>query len=479
MPMSLHRSGRMRSWHPVCTARSFENNAGLPAAHALALPPAWDTYPLPQCIRTAGRGRGRPVLWVGDGQAKAESLDWAQLLALSEQQPVIVSLESFCAALNRKASRLASMRVRQEKHKLTCGKVECTNFVTRGFALQDVFPLGWYDRQERMYVQRYLNYSARLREFCKRNTLVPLLTTETDSDTDSHHPLSLYREGRSGFLLAIDTAPPAGHEKATAISPYLDRLLAQAQGLVDPQRGQYAVSPRSHQEFQQILAQLNERFPLMRFVQTDGVRDEPPVGWVQLQRPRMPFAAAENSLQTLSIRTGFAKDEWDLVYGVLTYLKQVQRAATGRTPVLASLLSRFTLQWIPLASRPAVPPSTDEEYKYVLFVPARRRHLPVEYPKKADIRIDLRRNYEQVITIHASGGPVSADLRKRLTALSECLDLPVSLDLPRRGLASLGTNWELTFPVEPRPAFFDSITAVNRVVRTVGTILLGLSESNR
>ena len=64
MPKVRRKPSRLRKDHPARTARSFDDNDGLPVAHALALPPPWESYPAPsaieQMVRPAfGASRGR------------------------------------------------------------------------------------------------------------------------------------------------------------------------------------------------------------------------------------------------------------------------------------------------------------------------------------------------------------------------------------------------------------------------------------
>lgn len=474
MPMKLRRSLGLHPWHPVCTARSCESHDGLPVAHMLAVP-LQGAEPrrgfvarrlvLPDGLLERAAHRGEPAaIWIPGGVARARGFAWTQVLAAAEQRPVLLSLDSFAACVNAERPDTVRVRLLRESGKPTCARVVYANRVTAGFALQDVLPFGWAAPGSRRAAVRCLQKTRMLEAFCRRHGLVTLLATEADTDAATGHPICLFREARRGLLLVIDLDPPAALPGGAPIAPYGGRLFAQALGWMAPNRGQYAVAPRSRQEFQQVLSQLCERFPALRWVPAGASRGAP-LGWVSR---RSPFAVpSAHAIPAVLLRTGFAPHEWDLVYGVLAFLKQsLLFGGNGGHP-----LDRMRVGWVPVSCAEAVPPATRTEYRYLMAVPPVRRRRPPEPVPAADVRIDLARGRSGAIVIRTDG-PVGPAFRRTLDRLAPSLGVAVRLQV------RLGTNgrrpraWRVAFPLESDHHRYDAITATDRVVRLLEAILL-------
>jgi hypothetical protein len=499
----MSRSSRCRASsappsHPAGPPVAGSDAAGVPEAHPLALPPPWETYPAPLVIKRvvqapapqAGGPRRVPTvrrndaLQLTDANAGPAGPSWADLIDLADHRVVIVSLAVLASAINRVSARAATLCVRRQQDKPTCAMVREASFITRGFALNDVFWYGWHDPSRNAYVQRYLGRSPRLREFCEANDMIPVLITETDTDAGSGHPLCLYHARRSGFLLAIDTEPPSGWASARPVSPYANRLLRQALGQTRPLRGQYVVPPRCRQEFEQTMYGLGDRFPRMRWVPTHGIHRKPPIGLIELNL-RPGGTARIQQPHRIGIRTGFAADEWDLVFGVAMFLKQLaasrgsaarsdNRQRGRRHAAPAEHLTPAAIEWIPLAGQRAVPPPAGpKEYTYVIAVPPElRRTDTTPGPSRPDVRIDLKRARDGEITIRlpAKAAPAVRTIATRLAGLSGPLGVPIRVDASARLSGSVET-WELTFPVEPNPHAYDAITAADRVACVLDAVL--------
>lgn len=480
----------------------------MPLAHPNAVPPPWETYPAPRVFerlvqparpgmsdtRTATGFAGLPVrsvpwswsalpklraddaVYLTNVDVAAKGASWARLIELAERGGVFISLGALATLVNRERRGTAVLRIRRATDMVPCAEVNDSNFITRGFALDDILPYGWFDQAKRTYIQRCLVQSPALERFCKREGLSTVLSTDAATRRASDHPLCLYRQGRKGFLLVIDTEPPSSWPTAQAVSPYVRRFVAQALGHQEPFRGQYTVTPRSHQEFEQTMAGLSERLALIRWVPMHSTRSEPPIGWVDVRKPNDRMFTPAASVRTIGIRTGFAADEWDLVSGVLTALKQFFRPPPHSRTDLAALLSRNTIQWTPVVSRRAVPPpAPDDEYTYLMGVPtAYRRACAKRVPAAPDVRIDVHRAHSDAIEIRATASPAEVGrVRKACAALAKSFGVAIVIDAAKRnGKSGTAEYWELAFPVEHDSHAYDAIAATDRVVRVLERVLL-------
>jgi len=484
-----------------------EGSTGVSESHPLAAPPPWETYPPPLRIRrivpcSAARAAGArrtaavlqtEALWITDADGGRHGKSWASLVGMSEHRVVLVSLGVLASAINRAAPGVAVLRLRRQHDKPTCARVREANFITRGFALHDVFWYGWHDPGRGVYVQASLARSARLRQFCRDHGLVTVLDSEADTDAASGHPVCLYRAGRSGFLLAMDLEPPARWASAEPVSPYGDRLLRQALGQASPGRGQYVTAPRCRQEFVQTMAGLADRFTHLRWVPTGSPESRPPVGWMELNggavesRPAATWRwrfdeTGRRPGPRILIRTGFSPGEWDLVLAVAMFLKQLGgrcRSGAGNGPP-GRVSQRYNcrtsredmpaIRWVPLACRCAVPPPAGpKEFAYVMEVPSAVGKRGMD--RSASMRIDVRRARGPWIEIRSS-----ARSEKARTALKRVARLSASLGVGLRvGESSRAPHaaeaWELAFPVARRACEHDAVVAVDRVVRVLGALL--------
>lgn len=491
--------------HPTMCVPCGISATGRPVAHALALPPPWTQYPPPFVVRRAvhvaaganGSARssksartptldslpvravsraalaqlsGRQAIVIADGAVRAARTAWNDVLALADRHAVIVSLGAFASIAG--GSAVVTERVDQEKP--VCAMVRESNFITRGFALHDIFVTGWFDADEHRYGMRCLQRTRSLREFCRANDLTTVLTTETDTESGSNHPLGLWRPGRAGWLLVMDVSPPVGRKTAVPASPYLHRFIRQALGQAEPHRGQYVVAPRSFPDCEQTLANLCERFPPLRWHRTVGPDGLPPIGWCELRAPES-MVTASGDARVIELRTGHGPSEWDLVFGVLTWLKQLLRPPLRACAEARALLRQWALQWLPTAEPAAVPPTARKrEYRYLIDVPP-ERCAPAPAPARADVCVDIRRGQGKAIVVRPSGA-LAAAACDALAGVAESVDVPVRVDAPRNGRPAA---WTIEFPVEPDPLAFDAITAVNRVVQVVDAVVGAITRRPR
>ena len=519
--------------HPVAHPSRTPTHAhqtSTATAHPLALPPPWSAYAPPLRVRTiAGLGGSAPraatlagdagltIRWVsagngrrparadavllGDDAVEAAVPSFERLTELADTRVVVASLGCL-AKLISAGGGPGHVHVRRQRDAAVCSRVEVANFITRGFALQDAFPCGWHEEGRGVFVQRYLVRSPRLRQWLRRHDLMVVLTTKAGSEYGSGHPMCLYRAGRSGFLLAVDFEPPPGFETARPVSPYPGRLLRQALGLDSPGYGQYCVPARLREEFEQLIAWFCERFPPLRWIPTYSPAEEPPLGWVELcpdagrahrgdaapetarSRPGrtscragLPRTPNPGGLRRVELRTGFAPDEWDLIWGTQTFLKQLVRPGPARLdpcgrqsapePYPARAPEGVTLQWIPLSNPAAVPPPAGpKQYAYVVRVPDHLRRRPIERPTTPDFRVDLRRSADDAVVVR-SHARICRRILDHLEGSGKHLGVPLRL----RQTTCNTRRCELAFPIDTDPARFDAIVAVDRVVRVLGASL--------
>lgn len=527
----MHGRRHPTAHHPRTPAHAPQ--AITAAAHPLALPPPWSAYPPPLRVRAIASFGGtspqattlvghagltlrsvstrngcRPAqadaVLLGEDATEALVPSFERLTELADERVVIASLGCL-AKLISAGGGPGHVHLRRQRDAAVCGRVEVANFITRGFALQDVFPCGWHEEGRGVFVQRHLVCTPHLRQWLRRHDLTVVLTTKAGSEYGSGHPMCLYRAGRSGFLLAVDFEPPPGFETARPVSPYLGRLVRQALGLDSPGYGQYCVPARVRDEFEQLMAWFCERFPPLRWIPTYSPAEEPPLGWVELcsdagaagrgdsgpgpdrSGSGRIFCHAElgctrspRGPTRVELRTGFAPHEWDLIWGTQTFLKQLvrpepawlglceRRSAPGLHPPRAP--EGVILRWIPLSNPAAVPPPAGpKQYAYVVRVSHRLRRRPIERPTRPDFRVDLRRSADNAVVV-CSNGPICRGILDDLQGSARDLGVPLRLRHKTRNTR----HCELSFPINTDPARFDAIAAVDRVVRVLRASLLAV-----
>lgn len=507
MPRKRSERCRLPASHPARSSTAFEGR-GSPLAHALACPPPWEQYAAPLRVRRVmefvrgdcggGPPHDRPwpitlpvavdrqawppragpeprtAVLVRDARVALE-IGWKRLRCLADERPVLLSLAAFAAAANASAPGTAVLRVARRRNRPLCAMVCDSSFITRGFALNDVFCYAWKDATRGLYLQQRIVCGPRLTAFCRRERLVAVLTADSPAGRGTDHPLLLHRTGRRGFLVVADIEPPAGFEAARPVRPYHARLLGQMLGWTEPYSGQYAVSPACRQEFEQIISLFCDRFPPARWVPAKETRNSPPFGWMSIPARTIASDVLSRPQRTIRIRTGFAADQWDVVMGVLMCLKQMLGRPTCASDWMAGPPSGFAIQWIPLCNPRAMPPpAAPDEYSYMIAVPPemRRRQTP-QRPDMPDVRIDLTRASGKDIVLHHSARHLPQVLRQRLKTLSDSLGVHIAFARLPAAPGGRTFRWKLGFPVEHDPAAYDSIAATDRVVRVLRAVLAG------
>ena len=269
------------------------------------------------------------------------------LYALAAERLVVLSLPAFA----RIAGPACEIRTVHQGDDPIHAKVRCANFITRGFAIADVFPYAWRDRDRRTIVQRHFRRTIALREFCRKHGFETILDSVCNTDAASDRPVCLYKQMDRGGIVVLDVEP------AEAVATNFDEpnlacyLLLNVLGVEQAAQGQYVAPARHEKELRDEVAELGQRYPRLvvrgcdhpdkprrdQFIEVGGEADEslgPPV----VPRP------------LILIRTGLRGDDVDGVYGTMLWLRNLVRPEPHACPYAPELISRFRLAWIPLCA---------------------------------------------------------------------------------------------------------------------------------
>jgi hypothetical protein len=345
-------------------------------SHVLAVPPPAYGYPAPRQVTTAavvmpedgrdrlievvaGRLGQKHVRAVGpkdfDSTSNADAVilqgeDWGrsgpnlkQLLNRANSQMIIVSLGLFAKMVNRQHNGTIDLKKNSQDDDPIHAKVMYANFVTRGFALEDVIPYRWEDGED--YYQRYIRRSRDFKAFGKKHELLTLLTSEGDTDAKSGHPTVLYKEVSGGGLVVMDLdgvfADYLSSDSANVTATILFNVLGQAQASL----GQFVAPGTKLDELKEIVEDTAERFPLMQL--SEGQEPTEPKWRFDLGHPGTSYGLARHR-PTVMVRTGMNGDDIEGVYGALMWLKGLCRPEPYGCRYVNTLDSRHHVRWIPL-----------------------------------------------------------------------------------------------------------------------------------
>ncbi len=276
----------------------------------------------------------------------------AALERLATGRIVIVSLQAF-ARMGGDGLRVRT--VEQEDDPIHA-EVYRADFMTRGFALRDVFPLASTTSDPRVFRQNHICRSAALNRLRKERGYEVVLRSMTDQDSTSEHPVCLYKPTDGGGVIVFDV-DPVETLPTTCDEPNIAAyVLMNMVGVDQTSLGQYAVPVETEQEWIDILKEISTRYPAL--VLTGRRREElffelgTPVETLGLPKPRRPL---------LLIRTGLRGDDMTGIYGALWYLKQLVRTDPYGNPYVRNLVDRFRLAWIPLCA-PWQPIGSNESF---------------------------------------------------------------------------------------------------------------------
>jgi len=349
-------------------------------SHVLGVPPPPYGYPAPRQVKTAavvmpdhgrerlvnvvaGRLGQRNVKAVGpkdfDATSKMDAVilqgdDWGQsvpnlqqLLYRATSQMVIVSLGLLAKIVNRQQKNLLDVKRNTQDDDPIHAKVMYANFITRGFALEDVIPLRWEDGED--YYQRYIRRSRDFKAFCKKHGFLTVLTSEGDTDAKSEHPAVLYRETSQaepgGGLVVMDLDALFGSYVSTDSANVTATILFNILGQTQTSIGQFVAPETKLDELKEIVKDAADRFPEMRL--REGKGESEPKWRFDLGQSGESYGLARHR-PTMLVRTGMQGDDIEGVYGALIWLKGLCRPEPYGCRYLKTLDSRHSIRWIPL-----------------------------------------------------------------------------------------------------------------------------------
>ncbi len=350
-------------------------------SHVLACPPPPYAYPPPKRVRSvcvctrSDTDVPRPIVELlrrrfgktkvnavqpeqfGSGCLDADALLFPDVLPrsaanlpalekLAADRMVVVSLPTFAAM----AGPAFNVRTIKQQDDPIHAKVREANFMTRGFAIADIFPYAWRGPDPREFVQRHFRRGMALREYCRRHgfEIVMLSVCNTDASTDC--PMCLYKPTEAGGIVVLDIEPAEDTPTNFDEPDLAFYLLCNVMGAAQNTMGQFVCPAPSEPELRREVGELGDRYAALtvrgcdhpdkprldQLVEVGGVGDDVVVPLVP--RP------------VILIRSGLRGDDTDGVYGAMFWLKDLARHEPYVNPYAGELIRRFRLAWIPLCA---------------------------------------------------------------------------------------------------------------------------------
>ncbi|MCH8252338.1 MAG: hypothetical protein IID36_07795 [Planctomycetes bacterium] len=309
------------------------------------------------------------ALLLPDARAPKAIRSLAALRNLAADRIVIISLPAF-ARLAGDAIKIR--RIKQPDDPIHA-KVVFGNFVTRGFALQDVFAYAWSDAKTGGFVQNQIRCSAQQKAFQERHGFATILASMCDQDATSDRPICLYKETGAGGLFVLDIEPAEGDastfgEPGLAMHVLLNILDRNQVGL-----GQYVVPVENELRLRFTLREMAVRFSGF-FVHDDDVpADEVTHQLVTVGGEDQMYGLPLKPKPVVLVRSGLSGGDAESVYGAFFWFKQLVRMAPHVCPYVQPLTSRFRFAWIPLAA------SWEQRTGF------RRSNTPQQHPTSLDV----------------------------------------------------------------------------------------------
>lgn len=342
-----------------------------PKCHPLANVPRWSTYRppfaldrllLPEELAGVGdllaagrtwevlrptsfddllaRSAGAAVV-LGASWGAALSLDLARLVRLSERAWVIVDLATFAGAAAAAGVPLR-LRTYTAEHEIMSARVAYADVPTRGFALQDVFPLSFIDAQGR-FATRAIAANPAWRRYADDSGCAALLTCETPEPRECGGVLLAARPSAGGELLPSDLPWLVAGRHGPLLAPRVALHAAQmlCGGPLDDDV-QYWNRWDDDTVLLRDVADLARRFPELTTVRWRGTDHLAHLG-LSVALPDVPTD------RQLLVRTG-RMDQVDLHDGVppeamIIAMKALARAVRDRTPWAQRYLAGLRVTW--------------------------------------------------------------------------------------------------------------------------------------
>lgn len=344
-------------------------------SHPLALPPPAYTYPPPvrvrrTCVvgehagdrpltailaarfgavnvtRTAARSMKRrsascDAVIIADDTLPACVRSLTALHALGSKCLVIVSLGAFSRIL-RSGPALGTIEQTDDP---LCGSVWNANFITRGFALRDTFPLATMVGDGTVFRQRQFRRGAALGRLIARHGYETVLVSMADQDRTSNQPICLYKPIAGGGVIVFDIDPVETEATSCDEPNIAATVLFNMLGADHAGMGQYVVPAVDEPEWDGLLDEAAVRYPALR-VRGRGRHER----IVEIGGADESYGLNLPARPLILIRTGLRGDDMSGVYGALFYLKQLVRPEPFANPYAGELIGSFRLAWIPLSA---------------------------------------------------------------------------------------------------------------------------------
>ncbi len=264
------------------------------------------------------------------------------LLDLASRQAVVISTSAFTAIVG---DGLKVRTIEQDDDPL-CAKIAWGDYMTRGFALHDVFPFAHRGEQPRSQVQRHFRKGPALTKLLRQHGFVAVLESMTDSESTSDVPMCLYKSIPGGGLTVIDMEPMAESPTSADEPNIAVYLLLNILGVEQTGLGQYVSPLESEQEWHELLRDFTPRYYVFKH---HGKTRENTV--IQVGEDDETIGLPMMRRQAILIRTGIRGDDFAGIYGTMFFLKHLVRLdPPNETPYAHALTGKFRLVWIPLCN---------------------------------------------------------------------------------------------------------------------------------
>ena len=272
-------------------------------------------------------------------------LTLGRLHRLAENATVVIGLEAFAALADKTSEKRIKTRRIEQDVEPPHARVGFGNFITRGFALNDVFPYWWNAARTGVYVQRVLHNTPALRKFTGKAGYETILFNEGETDASSGHPLCLFKPTEQGGVLVLDTDPIVTQTTSEDESTLPLHLLFNGLGMPQSTLGQFIVPNFDVDALAEELDDMGRRFPAVR---VHRVATDDPRRWIEIGGMPEGFGLPMALPPVILIRTGARTESWDGVYGALLWIKNLFRPPPFTVPYTPALLAKRRIAWTPV-----------------------------------------------------------------------------------------------------------------------------------
>ncbi|MFH0982855.1 MAG: hypothetical protein V2A79_15135 [Planctomycetota bacterium] len=267
-----------------------------------------------------------------------------QLEALARNRIVILSIGAFARLVR---PPLAFRTVEQADDPMHA-KVTSGCFLTRGFALHDVFPFAGVGSDPTGFAQRQWVANRAWRDFRKRHGFEVFLTAVTNRDQTMDQPIGLYKPTRQGAVVVCDLdvleRPPTTLGEVHAAAVLLLNMLGRAPVVL----GQYVAPARGERDFRQELVEFCTRFEAYRCTGLEHSDTSVEGVVIRLGPEEASCGLSPAPRPAVVIRTGLRTGDDEGLYGTLLWLKRLVRPLPTPCAYARYLGGRFRIVWLPL-----------------------------------------------------------------------------------------------------------------------------------